>query len=336
MAPAARHHRLFTRSPRPVGPGRGPHRSRRLFSVIGVTAATVLAGGLAAPQAFAAPGQVRPFVDCIEERSGSGVYTVYFGYEAVAQQLLEFGDDNQVVPGLGYQGQPSVFNAGHYPRVFAAIFNANAFPAVAWSLDGQEAFATLDSPRCAAGLTAPASDLTGTTAVLNGVVTAAGPAASYTFEYGPTPEYGRMLPASPVTGSGTQLVRAELTGLTPLTTYYYRLRVTGGTGAAAGAQASFTTPAAPLTITTETLEPGRVDRWYKANLTAIGGEGPYRWRTVAGSGPLPPGLTLNGKTGAIVGHPSRAKTFTFTVKVIDANGITATRTLSITTSRQQP
>ncbi|MFY1697757.1 hypothetical protein [Solwaraspora sp. WMMA2101] len=36
------------------------------------------------------------------------------------------------------------------------------------------------------------------------------------------------------------------------------------------------------------------------------------------------------------GLASRARTFTFTVKVIDANGITATRTVSITTSRHQP
>mgnify|MGYP000067396368 CR=1 FL=1 len=340
MAPAARHHRPFTRRLRSAGPGPVPRRSRRsrrLFSVIGVTAATVLAGGLGVPQAFAAPGQVRPFVDCIQERSdGTGIYTIYFGYEADAQQLLEFGDANQVHPGLGYQGQPDVFNVGRYPRVFAAIFNANAFPAVHWSVDGQSAAAALDSPRCTAGLTTPASDLTATTATLNGVVTAAGPATSYTFEYGPTPEYGQTLPASTVAGAGAQLVQAELTGLTPQTPYFFRLRVTDGAGTTTGAQSSFTTPAAPLTITTETLAPGRVNRWYKAHLTTVGGEGPYRWRRVAGAGPLPPGLTLNGRTGTIVGHPRRTGTFTFTVKVIDANGITATRTLSITTSRQQP
>ncbi|WFE24991.1 Ig domain-containing protein [Solwaraspora sp. WMMD791] len=331
MAPATRHHRLSTRRLRPA------RRRRRLFSVLAVTTATLLAGGLAVPQAFAAPGQVRPFVDCIQERpDGTGVYTIYFGYEAGAQQLLEFGDANQVYPGLGYQGQPSVFNVGHYPRVFAAVFNANAFPAVAWSVDGQEAVATLDSPRCAAGLTAPASDVTGTTAVLNGVVTAVGPATTATFEWGPTPGYGQTSPVGPVTGTGVQLVRAELTGLTPLTTYHFRLRITDGTGTTTGARSSFTTPAAPLAVTTESLEPGRVGRWYKSELSATGGEGPYRWRMVAGAGPLPPGLTLNGRTGAIVGHPSRARTFTFTVKVIDANGITATRTLSITTSRQQP
>lgn len=88
---------------------------------------------------------------------GTGVYIIYFGYEADAQQLLEFGDANQVHPGLGYQGQPTVFNVGRYPRVFSAVLNAHAFPAVHWSVDGQSAVATLDSPRCAAGLTAPAA-----------------------------------------------------------------------------------------------------------------------------------------------------------------------------------
>ena len=50
---------------------------------------------------------------------------------------IHFGDENQVLPGLGYQGQPTVFNTGSYPRVFKAVFNSNVFSAVAWSLDGR-------------------------------------------------------------------------------------------------------------------------------------------------------------------------------------------------------
>ncbi|MFC8845745.1 MULTISPECIES: putative Ig domain-containing protein [unclassified Micromonospora] len=294
---------------------------------------TGLVGLVAVPDASAAVPPLRPFVDCIQPKpeAAAGIYLVYFGYESDAQRMLEFGDANQIVPGLGYQGQPTIFNGGYYPRVFAAIFNANAFPAIHWSVDGQEAIATTDSRRCAAGLTAPASDLTRTGATLNGVVVPGGATTTYTFEYGTTPSYGETTPAREVTGTGAQLVQAELTGLAPGTRYHFRLSATDAAGTTTGAELAFTTPAPELMISNESLAPARVNRWYAASLTAVGGEGPYRWRKV--SGWLPPGLTFHQRTGRIVGVPTRATTTSITVKVIDSNGTTATRTLSITSYR---
>jgi hypothetical protein len=60
---------------------------------------------------------------------------------------------------------------------------------------------------------------------------------------------------------------------------------------------------------------------------------PFTW-TLAG-GVLPPGLTLF-PNGQIYGTPTSAGTFTFTVKVTDANGQTATQPFSMTISPQPP
>jgi hypothetical protein len=46
---------------------------------------------------------------------------------------------------------------------------------------------------------------------------------------------------------------------------------------------------------------------------------PLFWYSVV-SGSLPPGLSLNGATGAITGTPTAAGTYTFTAKVVDKNG----------------
>jgi hypothetical protein len=54
---------------------------------------------------------------------------------------------------------------------------------------------------------------------------------------------------------------------------------------------------------------------------------PFTW-TVA-SGTLPPGLTLSS-AGTITGTPTKAGTFTFTLKVTDSTGLTATEAQSIT------
>ncbi|HEY1497655.1 MAG TPA: putative Ig domain-containing protein [Candidatus Solibacter sp.] len=64
-----------------------------------------------------------------------------------------------------------------------------------------------------------------------------------------------------------------------------------------------------------------------ATLALSGGKAPYVYSIVSGA--LPPGLTLNTSTGAITGTPTTAGTYTFTSKVVDANGSTDTATCTI-------
>ena len=87
--------------------------------------------------------------------------------------------------------------------------------------------------------------------------------------------------------------------------------------------------AAPLTVTngTSQLTDGKVGVAYQVGLFAGGGVQPYRWSHVAGS--LPPGLTVQASPGRVLGTPTTAGTFTFTVRVDDSGGQSATQQFAI-------
>jgi 6-phosphogluconolactonase len=71
----------------------------------------------------------------------------------------------------------------------------------------------------------------------------------------------------------------------------------------------------------------RVGDWYSNNLSAGGGRPPYDFSI--DSGVLPPGLSIGRKTGLISGTPTAAGSYTFTVRVFDANVATASRSLTL-------
>jgi FtsP/CotA-like multicopper oxidase with cupredoxin domain len=109
-------------------------------------------------------------------------------------------------------------------------------------------------------------------------------------------------------------------------TYGFTVRVTDSVGGTATRVLSITIRTAP-TITTTTLPNGRILRLYTQGLAATGGLTPYTWSRIAGT--LPNGLTLNPTTGTISGRPTRIGLFSFTVRVTDSAGATATRALTI-------
>ena len=67
---------------------------------------------------------------------------------------------------------------------------------------------------------------------------------------------------------------------------------------------------------------------YSDQLTVTGGTSPFTWSVSAGT--LPPGLTLNASTGLLSGTPTAAGTYSFTVKVTDRSGLTATEPVTLT------
>jgi hypothetical protein len=84
----------------------------------------------------------------------------------------------------------------------------------------------------------------------------------------------------------------------------------------------------PPSITTTTLSPGDQGSAYSQPLSATGGTPPLSAFSIS-AGSLPSGLALNGSTISGTLAPT-ATTTTFTVKITDANGVSATQPLSIT------
>ncbi len=95
----------------------------------------------------------------------------------------------------------------------------------------------------AAAITGPATDVTASTATLTGTVN---DATTAHFEYGTTTSYGESTASEPATAGA---VEAEVAGLTPNTTYHYRIVPDDGTDTP-GEDATFTT-AGPPTVTNQ-------------------------------------------------------------------------------------
>jgi hypothetical protein len=163
-----------------------------------------------------------------------------------------------------------------------------------------------------------------TSATVNGTVNPNGsPVTSCTFEYGATTAYASSEPCAQSVGSGTTpvSVSADLSGLTPNTTYHYQLEATLSTGAAYGGDQDFLTNSIPSPyITSYTLPPPIVGQRYAATLTASGGTAPYTWELLSA---LPKGLRLDDKTGVISGkaaNPGTKKSFPYVdVEVTDSS-----------------
>jgi C1A family cysteine protease len=119
------------------------------------------------------------------------------------------------------------------------------------------AFSITASVNAPTATTVAAGSVTGTGAVLNGTVNANNFSTTVTFQYGLTASYGSTVTAdqSPVTGTGNTTVSKTISGLTPGTTYHYRVVAVNSAGTTIGADMTFTTSdtASPsLAITSHT------------------------------------------------------------------------------------
>jgi plastocyanin len=108
-------------------------------------------------------------------------------------------------------------------------------------------FKTLAPATAPDAITDPADSITPVAATLRGRATPNGDATTYFFEYGATAVYGQKTPVKSAGGGATSVnVNAALTGLTPETTYHFRLVAKNGVGEDSGIDRTFTTSKVPV------------------------------------------------------------------------------------------
>jgi len=92
-------------------------------------------------------------------------------------------------------------------------------------------------------VTQTTSSLSSTGVTLNGTVNPNSASTTVTFEYGLTASYGNSIAAIPgtLTGNNTSAVSAVVSGLTPGTTYHFRIKAVNSLGTVYGSDMSFMT-----------------------------------------------------------------------------------------------
>jgi hypothetical protein len=118
-------------------------------------------------------------------------------------------------------------------------------------------FTALASPTLAeaalpSAATGGAKNITQTSALLTGTVNPNSEPTTYSFQYGPTKAYGSQTPQQGPTGAtkGNIAVSAELDGLTPASTYHFRVVATNASGTKLGGDKTFKTlkPSPAITL----------------------------------------------------------------------------------------
>lgn len=119
------------------------------------------------------------------------------------------------------------------------------------SYGGDRTFSTGGPPAVA---TAAAQNVGPTAGTLTGAIDPKGSSTSWYFEYGTSTGYGsRTASQNAGAGSGSRSVAASIGGLSPGTTYHYRLVASNDAGLSRGADVSFQTPGVTLTAATRVV-----------------------------------------------------------------------------------
>lgn len=191
-----------------------------------------------------------------------------------------------------------------------------------------------------------ATQISPTGATLSSMVNPGNGDTLYTFEYGPTSAYGTFTPISTSIGNDDvdHPVTSVLEGLTPATTYHYRVVATNFGGTTQGPDQTFTTPGPPriestspssVTETTARLTaqvvPNRLSTTYHFEYGASGGYG----STTAESASIGSDSIAHDVT-AEIGGLSGGVTYHFRVVATNSAGTTAGPDQTLTTTLVPP
>ena len=141
----------------------------------------------------------------------------------------------------------------------------------AGTIEGLDATFTTGKLAPAASTNA-ASHVAPTGATLRGTVNAMNDSTTVTFQYGQTDSYGSEVVAaeSPVSGASGTLVSHVITGLTPNTTYHFRIVAHNSAGTTYSSDTTFTTPLKPAVILTADTADNDVDHPLEITFTPDG------------------------------------------------------------------
>jgi hypothetical protein len=115
--------------------------------------------------------------------------------------------------------------------------------------------ATITFAAAPTATTTAATNVSTTSATINGTVNPNGTSTSAYFDWGTSTNYANSTSAIILSGTTTQAIHANLTGLSPNTTYHYRVAAGSTQGAGFGTDVSFKTSPTPTPTATPTSTP---------------------------------------------------------------------------------
>jgi uncharacterized repeat protein (TIGR01451 family) len=107
---------------------------------------------------------------------------------------------------------------------------------------GDRTFTTLSPTGAPVAFTNPATNVTSSSATLNGSLDPHGLTTSVYFQYGTTTGYGHTTPMQSQTGNTFRDISAHISSLAAHTTYHFRIVATNSAGTRYGVDRAFTTP----------------------------------------------------------------------------------------------
>jgi Ca2+-binding RTX toxin-like protein len=196
-----------------------------------------------------APGEGDTVASDVEDIGGGAGHDLLIGNGAEnflfgrgGNDTLDGGDNSDAL--FGAVGDDTLFTSD-YALDEASCGDGGADQAVADWLDELDACERISRPTPDVA-TGAASEVMQRTARLSGAVNPKGNATAAYWDVGPTPAYGTRTPnVSLPANAGSTVVNTAVSGLTPGTTYHYRLVGTNGGGTTYGQDRTFTTAAGP-------------------------------------------------------------------------------------------